>query len=311
MRAIWKGHIRFSLVTIPVRIYSAIETTEIVRFNQLHKKDNGRIGYEKKCKKCGEAVSNDEIVKGYEYEPDQYVLIDEDDFSQLRLKSTRIIEIEGFVDQSEVHPTLFDAPYFAGPDGPVAAKAYGLLTETLRNSGKMGIGRVVLRDRESVMLLAPQKDGSLDGLLLYKLRFPNEVRKMEDVPQLDEVTVDKAQLKLAETLVDSMTVAFSDLTLEDRYKDALDEMVKAKVEGKQVVTVEEEEAPVVDIMTALKQSIEQAKRETKPMAKATGKAAKAVAEADEDTAAEAGSKSAAKSGKASKAPSTRARKKAG
>jgi DNA end-binding protein Ku len=134
---------------------------------------------------------------------------------------------------------------------------------------------------------------------------------MEDVPQLDEVTVDKAQLKLAETLVDSMTVAFSDLTLEDRYKDALDEMVKAKVEGKQIVTVEEEEAPVVDIMTALKQSIEQAKRETKPMAKATGKAAKAVAEADEDTAAEAGSKSAAKSGKASKAPSTRARKKAG
>jgi DNA end-binding protein Ku len=112
-----------------------------------------------------------------------------------------------------------------------------------------------------------------------------------------------------------MTVAFSDLTLEDRYKDALDEMVKAKVEGKQIVTVEEEEAPVVDIMTALKQSIEQAKRETKPMAKATGKAAKAVAEADEDAAAEAGSKSAAKSaaksGKASKAPSTRARKKAG
>lgn len=284
MRAIWKGHIRFSLVTIPVRIYSAIESSETVRFNQLHKKDNGRIGYEKKCKKCGEVVSNDEIVKGFEYEPDQYVLIDEDDFSKLRLKSTRIIEIEGFVDQSEVHPTLFDAPYFAGPDGAVAAKAYGLLTETLRNSGKMGIGRVVLRDRESVMMLAPQGD----GLLLYKLRFPNEVRKMEDVPQLDDVTVDKDQLKLAETLVDSMTVPFSELKLEDRYKDALDEMVKAKIEGKEVVSVEEEEAPVVDIMTALKQSIEQAKGDAKPMEKAKGKTTKAAVKSPTKTRKKAG-----------------------
>lgn len=267
MRAIWKGHIRFSLVTIPVRIYSAIETSEVIRFNQLHKEDYGRIGYDKKCKKCNESVSSGEIVKGYEYEPDQYVLITDEDFGKLRLKSTRIIEIEGFVDQSEVHPTLFDAPYFAGPDGPVAAKAYGLLTATLRDSGKMGIGRVVLRDRESVMMLAPQGD----GLLLYKLRYPDEVRKVDDVPQLDEVTVDTDQLKLAQTLVDSMTVSFGDLQLEDRYKDALRELVVAKVEGKEVVTVEEEEQPVVDIMTALKQSIEQAKSAKKPMAKASGK----------------------------------------
>ncbi len=267
MRAIWKGHIRFSLVTIPVRIYSAIETSEVIRFNQLHKEDYGRIGYSKVCKKCNEKVSASDIVKGYEYEPDQYVLITDEDFGKLRLKSTRIIEIEGFVDQSEVHPTLFDAPYFAGPDGPVAAKAYGLLMATLRDSGKMGIGRVVLRDRESVMLLAPQGD----GLLLYKLRYPDEVRKVEDVPQLDEVSVDEAQLQLAQTLVDSMTVDFGDLQLQDRYKDALKEMVLAKVEGKEVVTVEEEEQPVVDIMTALKQSIEQAKSGKKPMAKADGK----------------------------------------
>lgn len=281
MRAIWKGHIRFSLVTIPVRIYSAIETSEVIRFNQLHKEDYGRIGYDKKCKKCNETVSSAEIVKGYEYEPDQYVLITDEDFSKLRLKSTRIIEIEGFVDQSEVHPTLFDAPYFAGPDGPVAAKAYGLLTATLRDSGKMGIGRVVLRDRESVMMLAPHGD----GLLLYKLRYPDEVRQVEDVPQLDEVTVDTDQLKLAHTLVDSMTVSFGDLQLEDRYKDALREMVVAKVEGKEVVTVEEEEAPVVDIMTALKQSIEQAKSAKKPMAKAKGKANEASGDASEDAAA--------------------------
>lgn len=265
MRAIWKGHIRFSLVTIPVRIYSAIEAEQVVSFNQLHKEDFGRIGYDKKCKKCDESVGSDEIVKGYEYEPDKYVIIESEDFAKLRLKSTRIIEIEGFVDSSEVDPTLYDAPYFAGPDGPVAAKAYGLLRETLKESGKMGIGRVVLRDKESIMLLTARDE----GLLLYKLRFPNEVRKVGDIPQIDDVVADQDQLKLARTLVDSMTTSFSELELEDRYRSALIEMVQAKIAGEEIVTVEEEEVPVVDIMTALKQSIDRAKEAKKPMKKAT------------------------------------------
>lgn len=284
MRAIWKGHIRFSLVTIPVRIYSAIEASQSVSFNQLHKEDNGRIGYKKTCKKCNEPVGKDDIVKGYEYEPDQYVLIDNDDFAKLRLKSTRVIEIEGFVDSSEVHPTLYDSPYFAGPDGPVAAKAYGLLRDTLKESGKMGIGKVVLRDKESIMLLTAQED----GLLLYKLRFPNEVRKVEDIPQLDEVVTEKDQLTLARTLVDSMSTKFSDLALEDHYRDALIEMVQSKIDGKEVISVEEEMPEVVDIMTALKQSIEQAKDGKKPMKKsdgATKAAAKTTAKSTAKTAA--------------------------
>lgn len=267
MRSIWKGHIRFSLVTIPVRIYGAIETAEKISFNQLHKEDFGRIGYDKKCKKCNESVSSDEIVKGYQYEPDQYVIIEDEDFEKIKLKSTRIIEIEGFVDQSEVHPSLYDTPYFAGPDGAVASKAYALLTETLANSGKLGIGRVVLRDKESVMLMAPEGP----GLMLYKLRYPNEVRNIEAVPELDGLEADKEQLKLAETLVDSMTVKFDEIELVDRYKDALKEVIDAKVEGKEIVVVEEEERPVVDIMTALQESISQAK---KPMKKATGKKGK-------------------------------------
>ncbi|RMF60210.1 MAG: Ku protein [Calditrichaeota bacterium] len=267
MRAIWKGHIRFSLVTIPVRIYNAIETAETIRFNQLHKEDNGPIGYEKKCKKCSQPVKNEDIVKGYKYEPDQYVIIEDDDFQKLKLKSTKIIEIEGFVDASEVHPTLFDAPYFAGPDGEVAATAYALLRETLKQTGKMGIGKVVLRDRESVMLLTAQDN----GLLLYKLRYPNEIRNINEVPQLDGIQVDKEQLKLARTLVDSMAKSFDEIPLYDKYKDALKEMIQAKIAGKEVVTVAEEEQPVVDIMSALKASIEQAKGQKKPMQKATGK----------------------------------------
>ena len=268
MRSIWKGHIRFSLVTIPVRIYGAIETAEKISFNQLHKEDFGRIGYDKKCKKCNESVSSDEIVKGYQYEPDQYVIIEDSDFDKIKLKSTRIIEIEGFVDQSEVHPSLYDTPYFAGPDGTVASKAYALLTETLSNSGKLGIGRVVLRDKESVMLMAPEGP----GLMLYKLRYPNEVRNITAVPDLDGLQADKEQLKLAETLVDSMTVKFEEIELVDRYKGALKEVIDAKVAGEEIVVVEEEERPVVDIMTALQESISQAK---KPMKKATGSKGKA------------------------------------
>lgn len=267
MRSIWKGHIRFSLVTIPVRIYGAIETAKTISFNQLHKEDFGRVRYEKKCKKCNEVLKGDDIVKGYEYEPDQYVVIEDEDFDKLKLKSTKVIEIEGFVDAKEVHPTLYDTPYYAGPDGPVAAKAYALLRDALEKSGKMGIGRVVLRDRETIMMLAPQGP----GLLLYRLRYPDEVRNVEQVPDVEGLDADEKQLALAQTLVDSMSTSFSDMTLKDRFRDALTEMITAKVEGKEVITVAEEDVPVVDIMTALKASIDKAKGAAEPMKKATGK----------------------------------------
>jgi len=273
MRAIWKGHIRFSLVTIPVRIYNAIETAETIRFNQLHRKDNGPIGYVKRCKKCNQEVSNDEIVKGYRYEPDQYVIIEPEDLEKLKLKSTRVIEIEGFVDASEVHPTLFETPYFAGPDGEVATKPYALLRATLEATGKVGVGRVVLRDRENVMLITSQDN----GLLLYRLRYPAELRSIKDVPQLNGVETTAEELKLAQTLVDSMTTHFGELKLRDRYKEALKELIQAKIEGQEIVQVVEEEQPVVDIMAALKASIEQAKAAKKPMKKATGKKAPADA----------------------------------
>ncbi len=113
MRSIWKGHIRFSLVTIPIRIYNAVDTEETIRFNQLHKEDNGAVGYEKKCKKCGKALTAEEIVKGYQFEPEQYVIVSPEDIEKIKLKSTKVIEIEGFIDASEVHSTLYESPYYA------------------------------------------------------------------------------------------------------------------------------------------------------------------------------------------------------
>ena len=272
MRSIWKGHIRFSLVTIPIRIYNAVDTEETIRFNQLHKEDNGPVGYEKKCKKCGKALTTEEIVKGYQFEPEQYVIVSPEDLAKIKLKSTKVIEIEGFIDAGEVHPTLYESPYFAGPDGLVAAKTYSLLTQALKASRKVGVGKVVLRDREEVVMIAP-----LDcGIVLYKLRNPQELRKMDSVPQIEQKEVNKDELKLSISLVESMESSLKAMDLTDRYRDALREMIEAKVAGKEVVTVAEEEKPVVDIMTALKQSIERTKAQKKPMERAKGEKKEAV-----------------------------------
>lgn len=225
------------------------------------------MSYEKKDKVTGQALRAEDIVKGYQYEPGQFVIIDNEDFEKVRLKSEKVIEIEGFVSAEEVHPTLFETPYFIGPDGDVAAKTYGLLSETLKQSRKIAVGKVVLRDRETPLLLAPMDR----GIVMYRLRYPDEVRSMGEVPQLLEVKADKEQLKLAKTLVDSMTKRFTEIEMKDQYTDKLKTIIDAKIAGKEVVMVAEEAPKVVDIMTALKASIDAAK---KPMEKAKGTEAK-------------------------------------
>ena len=266
MRSIWKGHLQFSLVTIPIRIYNAVNREETIRFNQLHKVDNGPVGYDKRCKICGKTLTAEEIEKGYQFEPDRYVIVSAEDLEKIRLKSTKVIEIQGFIDAGEVNASLYESPYFAGPDGAIATKTYSLLTQALKASGKVGVGKVVLRDREEVLLIAPV-DG---GLMLHKLRRPNELRKIEEVPQIEKREANKDELKLSISLVESMTTSLNDLDLTDHYSEALREMVEAKIAGKEVVRAPEEEKPVVDIMTALRQSIERTKAQKKPMERAKG-----------------------------------------
>jgi DNA end-binding protein Ku len=266
MRSIWKGHLQFSLVTIPIRIYNAVDREETIRFNQLHKADNGPVGYDKKCKRCGKTLTAEEIEKGYQFEPEQYVIVSPEDLAKIKLKSTKVIEIQGFIDAGEVDTSLYESPYFAGPDGAIATKTYSLMSQALKATGKAGIGKVVLRDREEIMLIAPQ-DG---GLALHKLRRPNELRKIDNVPQIEKKEVNKDELKLAISLVESMTTSLKDLDLTDHYSEALRELVEAKIAGKEVVSAPEEPKPVVDIMTALKESIERTKTQKKPMERATG-----------------------------------------
>jgi DNA end-binding protein Ku len=267
MRAIWKGHIQFSLVTIPIRIYNAIDSGQTISFNLLSKDGHNPVAYEKKDKVTGQTLRAEDIVKGYQYEPGQYVIIDQEDFEKVKLKSERVIEIQGFVNTDEVHPTLYEAPYYLGPDGDMAAKTYGLLSQTLRETGRIAVGKVVLRDRETPVLISPHEG----GMVMYRLRYPNEVRSIREVPQLMEVKTDKEQLKLAKTLVDSMTTKFANIEMKDHYYDALKRIIDAKVSGKEVVSIVEEAPKVVDIMTALKASIDAAK---KPMEKAKGSSAK-------------------------------------
>lgn len=269
MRAIWKGHIRFSLVTIPIRIYTAVESSYSISFNQLNKETKNPVSYQKVDKITGEPLKNEDIIKGYQYEPGQYVVIDPEEIEKIKPKSNKVIEIESFVDNTEVHPTLFDTPYYIGPDGEVAAKTYDLLRAALQDANKVALGRVILRDKENMVLLNPLGN----GLVMYKLRYPAEVRNIGQVPQLNGKAdeVDKDQLKMAHTLIDSMSKSFEEVEMKDRYHDALIEMIQAKLEGKEIVMPQEEEVQTVDIMTALKQSIEKAKSDKKPMQKAKGK----------------------------------------
>ena len=276
MRAIWKGHIQFSLVTIPIRIYNAIDAGQTISFNLLSKEGHNPVTYEKKDKVTGEHLKNEDIVKGYQYETGQYVIIDAEDFNKVKLKSEKVIEIQGFVDADEVHPTLYESPYYIGPDGDVAAKTYGLLSHTLKDTGKIAVGKVVLRDRETPVLMAPHEG----GMVMYKLRYPHEVRSIREVPQLIDVKPEKEQLKLAKTLVESMAMKFGNIEMKDHYYDALKAIIDAKVAGKEIVSVSDEGEPkkVVDIMTALKASIDAAK---KPMEKAKGTTAKKAKEEKE------------------------------
>jgi DNA end-binding protein Ku len=258
MRAIWKGHIRFSLVTIPIQIYNGVDNESQISFKQLHDKDNGKINYKKICSSCQEEVPMDNIVKGFEYEPDKYVVFQKNELDDIKLKSNKIIDIEAFVDIKEVHPSRFESLYFVGPNGDIANPTYHLLKEALLKSGKAGVGKVIIRDKEDVVLLMPEEK----GIIMYKLRYPEEVRNINEIPDVKDTSVDDKQLELANTLINSLVKSFAEIKFEDKYNDAVMDLVQEKVSGKQVIQLDtaKDEPVVIDIMDALKKSIEEAKK---------------------------------------------------
>ena len=260
MKTIWKGHIRFSLVNIPIQLYSAVNSGTEIRFNQLHKKDFGRIRYQKVCEACDEVMGRDDIVKGYQYEDDKYVVVEKQEFKNIKLKSTKVIEIEVFVDLDEVHPTRYESLYYVGPREAAAGATYNLFVAALEKTGKAGVGKLVLRDKEDVVLVMAHKK----RLVMYKLRYPDELKEIEDVPEVSVEDVADEQLNLAKTLIKSLEKGFDQIEFFDEYQHEMRELIDAKIEGKEVIQAAEPEAePILDITDALKASIENAKKARK------------------------------------------------
>lgn len=255
MRSIWKGSITFSLVSIPIKVFNAIETSEKISFNQLHAGDClGPIGQKKQCKKCDLTVTNDEIVKGYQHEKEKYVLVAPEEIASITPESNEAIEIIGFIKPEEIPTTYFDASYFAAPNGPAAERSYALLREVMKRTGRIGIAKVILREREDLITIVPNGN----GLMIQKLRYRHEIRNVADVPGIsNQASLQDNELQLATTLVEQMLTTFDQIDTTDHFHTALKEMLDAKVAGETITTTGEvrKPAPVIDIMSALQASL--------------------------------------------------------
>ena len=255
-RAMWSGYLKLSLVTIPVRMYNAISSTSRVALNQLHKDCNRRVRQQLVCPEHGK-LEREDIVKGYEYEEDKYVVIDQADLEKVKLETSKSIDLIQFVTVDEVDPVFFDKSYYVAPDGPIAEDAFRVVREAMRRANKMAIGQVVIAGREHIIALRV-KDR---GFALSTLHYASEIRQA--APYFEGIRngeVDKNQLALASQLVENNTAPFNPAQFTDRYEEALLEIIKAKAAGSEPIIVQQvEPGKVIDLMSALKQSLAQSK----------------------------------------------------
>jgi DNA end-binding protein Ku len=288
-RAYWQGQIRLALVSIPVEIYSATKSGATVAFNQIHEPSGKRIKYEKVAPGIG-PVDPEEIVKGFQYEKGKYVLISDEEIESVKLESRKTLELTQFVDQSEIDMIYFEKPYYVVPADDLAEEAFVVLREALRRSKKVGLGQLALRGREYVVSLKPCGR----GMVLETLRYADEVNKAASYfRDIGDPKVDEDLLDLATTLIDKKTAAFHPDEYHDRYVDALKDLIERKRKGKTIEADEETPAQsrgsnVVDLMAALKRSLERpsAANDEKAAAKpakapAKSSAAKKAAEKDD------------------------------
>ena len=301
-RSMWKGAIQFGLVTIPVKLYVATESRAGVSFNMLHETDKSRIQMKIWCPEDEEIIQRSETVKGYEYAPDKYVVITDEDLEKLPLKTVRSIEIEQFVERedAEQQTKFIKQAYYIEPDR-VGRKAFALLKEVLQDKGLTAICKFVIRDREVLAAMDPFEN----TMLLSTLYWPDEIRALGelDLPE-EEPEIKPAEKKMAAQLIEAMTGEFDPANYRDEYREALMQVIESKIEGRETVEIEAPEEPtkLVDLMAALQASVNAATsarddKRAKPVSVAEAK------EAKEQRAAKAASSASAraKSTKASKA----------
>jgi DNA end-binding protein Ku len=255
-RPMWSGNIRLALVSVPVKIYPATRPGARISFHQVHQPSGRRVRYQKIVPGIG-PVDTDEIVKGFEIDRDRYVLIDPEEVEELRIEARKTLDLVQFVAQGEIDPIWFDRPYYVAADGELAEEAYNVLREALRASGKVGLGQFVMRGREYVAALKPC--GS--GLLLETLRFADEVREAAPFfAEIDDFKPDKELLDLARELIARKTAAFDPGIFQDRYTEAVRELIEARRRKKKPVEISDGEEPsggaqVIDLVDALKKSV--------------------------------------------------------
>ncbi|MBT2230991.1 Ku protein [Nonomuraea sp. NEAU-A123] len=281
MRSIWKGAISFGLVTIPVKLYSATDQKDVT-FHQVHREDGGRIRYKRVCTLDGEEVPYSDIAKGYELATGEIVVLTDEDFEDLPLSTSRRIDVLQFAPAEQIDPIYFAKSYYLEPDAQ-GAKPYVLLRNALESSGQVAVVKVALRQRESLATLRVR-----DGVfVLETMYWPDEIR-VPDFGFLEEdIEVRAQELKMAESLITTMEADFDATEYHDAYREALQQVIEAKVEGKEVVAPpvgEEEAGPAVDLMAALRASVDAAKRERSGAAAKPKKTAKESKDAGEKAA---------------------------
>ncbi len=262
-RSSWKGYLKLSLVSCPVRLYNATTSTNRITFHWLHKDTQNRVQMKPVDPELGQ-VERADLVKGYEFEKDRYVMVTEEDLEAVQIESTKTIAIEKFIDASEVDPMYLDSPYYIAPDGPVADETYRVIREAMRRRGKAALARVVLSSRERLVVVEAREK----GLTMTTLRSAAEVRGHEEYfAEIGEDEVDSEAMGLAEMIIDQHAGSFDSEGFEDRYQTALLGLVKAKLKGAApVVAKAPERGNVVNLMDALKQSLEERSARKPPAA---------------------------------------------
>ncbi len=263
---VWKGHLTFGLVSLPIRLYSAARS-ETVGFNQLHKEDNSRVKQVLYCQLEDKPIERTDIVKGFEYEKGRYVVIEDEDVKKVAPKTAKTMEILEFVKAADVDPIYYESSYYMAPDD-AGEKPYALLFEAMRRSGFVALAKVAMHNREHVVILRP----SGKGILLHTMYYTDEIRKVDEF-RTDTSLVKDKELELANTLIESLAGDFQPEKYKDDYRENLKAMIQAKVDGKEIVETPAPQhlAPVIDILEALKMSL------AKKPARATGEPAAAEA----------------------------------
>jgi DNA end-binding protein Ku len=252
-RPTWKGYLKISLVNIPIRVFPATDAAATISFNQLHRECQTRIQQKRWCPTCQVEVPNTDLVKGYEFEKGKYVVLDEEDLNKVRPESTRVINVVQFADASMIDPVYVERPYYLAPDGAVAGEAFAVIREGM--AGKAAVGKVALYGREYLVAIQPREN----GLVMYTMRHATEVRSMSAIDELKSVPAKMKpdEVRLAKQVIGNFETGGDLSQYKDDYQVELKKIIDAKIEGKEVVGTPEEAPPkVVNLMEALRQSLD-------------------------------------------------------